>query len=375
MIDDRRFCYNKHRQEIHSEPKGERSVRWAGLAPFAQTPVCGQVAKMTFLYRGDTPIDSVFGIHGGDENDMSAGFAYALAQSEALLRLVVEDLFPGLAVDAHHSAVSIQTSRKGEGITDIEVTVTGQAYIVFEAKKGMVLPAASQLVQYVPRCQRSECPHVLIVALTAVEREVATIVLANSDSDGIQIEGRSWRWLRALLTQAAANEKSLHVRWLLQEFRSFLEGFMGHDRVYSNMVYVVSLASGKPEGWKLTWIEIVEKYNRYFYAAGGRSWPPPPNYLGFRYNGQLQAVRHVDSVEIVPDLREHFPGAEAGADWGSHYLFTLGPPIKPAYRVGTGSRVVRSARVWCMLDTLLTCKTISEALTETEARRKAAADS
>lgn len=327
---------------------------------------------MTILERGDSTVDSVFGIHGDDENDMSAGFAYVLAQSDAVLKLVVEDLIPGLTFDPADAAVCVQSSRKGEGVTDIEVTLPGQAFIVLEAKKGMVVPAESQLRQYVPRCKQSNCLQVLLVALTAIESETASVVLGVSEIDGVPVTGRSWRWLRGLLARAVASEGSHHVRWIVSEYRSYLEGFMGHDRVFSNLVYVVSLAHGKPEGWNVSWIDIVEKYDRYFYPAGGKSWPPPPNYVGFRYDGQLQAIRHVDSIEIVSDIREHFPDSEAGPDWGSHYLFTLGPPIRPEHKISTGPRVQRSARVWCMLDTLLTCDTISDALTETETRRKVA---
>jgi len=327
---------------------------------------------VTVLERGGSAVDSVFGIHGDDENDMSAGFAYVLAQSDALLRLVVEDLIPGLTFDPADAAVCVQSSRRGEGVTDVEVTLPGQAFIVLEAKKGMVLPAESQLRQYVPRCKRCDCPEVLLVALTAIERVTANVVLGVSEIDGVPVTGRSWRWLRGLLATAVASERNHHVRWFVSEYRSYLEGFMGHDRVFSNLVYVVSLARGKPEGWNVSWIDIVEKHDRYFYPAGGKSWPPPPNYVGFRYDGQLQAIRHVDGVEIVPDIRKHFPDSEAGPDWGSHYLFTLGPPIRPGHEVRIGSRVQRSARVWCMLDTLLTCDTISDALTETETRRKAA---
>lgn len=327
---------------------------------------------MTVLKRGALAVESVFAIYGDDENNMSAGFAYVLSQSDALLQLVIEDLIPGLPYNAADAIVNVQSSHKDEGITDVEIVLPGQAFIVFEAKKGMVLPAEAQLRQYTPRSKRSDCSRLLLVAMTAIDNETASVMLGASDIDGVPLTCRSWCWLRGLLVKATFTEKSHHVRWIISEYRSYLEGFMGHDRVFSNMVYVVSLAHGTPDGWNASWIDIVEKYDRYFYPVGGRSWPPPPNYIGFRYDGRLQSIRHIKYVELVPDVRKCFPGSEAGIDWGSHYLFTLGPPIKPGRVVRTGSRVQHSARVWCMLDTLLTCDTISDALTETETRRKAA---
>jgi len=44
-----------------------------------------------------------------------------------------------------------------------------------------------------------------------------------------------------------------------------------------------------------------------------------------------------------------------------HFLLHLGQAIKPPHEVRTGDKIKRSARVWCMIDLLLTSKTITEA--------------
>lgn len=71
--------------------------------------------------------------------------------------------------------------------------------------------------------------------------------------------------------------------------------------------------------------------------------------------------------DLLANPQDFFPEAPS-QNWGTHYCFKLGPKIVPPHEVKTGPRVNRSARVSCMLDTLLTCKTISDALTETEKR-------
>ena len=43
-----------------------------------------------------------------------------------------------------------------------------------------------------------------------------------------------------------------------------------------------------------------------------------------------------------------------------HFIFELGSAIVPSKIVKTGN-IYRNGRVWAMLDTLLTCDTISEA--------------
>jgi hypothetical protein len=46
----------------------------------------------------------------------------------------------------------------------------------------------------------------------------------------------------------------------------------------------------------------------------------------------------------------------------------LGAPIAPPYEMRNGPKIVRSMRVWCMIDTLLTSKTITDAIAETKKR-------
>lgn len=323
---------------------------------------------MVHLRRGKARIQSIFGIHGDDENDLSGGFAYALASSEVLLRAVLIEFVPGSEPDLKHVEVRIQTHRSGEGITDIEIEAPGLFFVVFEAKKGMEVPSEDQLRKYVPRCQDSGCK-AQIVALTSLGHRTAEYRMGEESIEGIPVRACSWAWVRRCVSEAHAQESSRQIRWVLDQYLKFLEEFMGQERLYSNMVYVVSLGLGKPDGWNTSWIDIVEKKRRYFYSAS-KNWPAPPNYLGFRYHGCLQSVHHVQDFEVVPDLRarKEFSVTDQAEDWGPHYLLTLGPPIRPPREIRTGSRVRHNNRVWCMLDSLLTSETISDALSETQRR-------
>ena len=91
------------------------------------------------------------------------------------------------------------------------------------------------------------------------------------------------------------------------------------------------------------------------------------NYVGFRYNGHLQHIHHVDKYEVIIE----FPKAIAekkGEFEGNHYLYTLGPAIRPAKSVKTGN-IYPSGRTWAALDLLLTCDTVSEARDKTKKRQ------
>jgi hypothetical protein len=327
---------------------------------------------LALLYRSGTRVQSVFGLHGTDENDLSAAFAFGISRSRVLLRAVLQDVAPEYAEQCDMASIHMQTARLSAGITDIEIRLGDKAVVVFEAKKGAEYPTRAQLAKYVAGCQADGFENIKMVALTNREP-----VPGGAPTDWARIKApvciRSWRWVRGLVRGVIRSETSLTTRTMLSELHSFLEEFMGLERTYSNLVYSVVLASGNPDGWKTSWIDIVEKHDRYFYPVNGGGWPPPPNYMGFRYRGQLQSIRHVESYEVVPDVRPHFSGADSGDAWeGPYYLLRLGPEIKPAKPVPNGPNVQRNMRLWCMLDLLLTAPTITDALAETKKRIKAA---
>lgn len=327
---------------------------------------------MTLLTRAGVPIESLFAIHGSDENDLSDGLAYLLATSCVLRHKFLSDLLRNKDVSTDADMIALQTGRRGIGITDIEVQVEDEVHVVIEAKKGADYPSESQLARYAKILGDCEAKHVLLVAVTALDDDVAHLNAPDPSTLGVPHVHRSWNWVRRLTAEAYRAENSYQLKFILSEFYHFLEGFLGLERMYSNYTYVVSLGTGYPEGWDVSWIDVVEQYQKYFYPAGGKGWPTPPNYIAFRYYGRLQSIHHVDRYTVVDDLGRHFGVRAAGEPSDSHYLLELGPAIEPPHEVRTGPRIHRSARVWCMLDTLLVSSTISDALTLTEKRVAAA---
>jgi hypothetical protein len=127
----------------------------------------------------------------------------------------------------------------------------------------------------------------------------------------------------------------------------------------SNWVYVVSLGSGTPPGWSVSWIDIIQRHSAYFHVIGN-TWPKePPNYIAFRYGGRLQSIHHIEAAEVFTDPHSHFPGIP-DRQWEPHFLYRLGPAFSPEHTVPMG-KIYPNGRVWCMLDTLFTSATIAEA--------------
>jgi hypothetical protein len=119
---------------------------------------------------------------------------------------------------------------------------------------------------------------------------------------------------------------------------------------------------------------MVNERHRYFHPVGQGGWPKvPPNYLAFRYDGRLQTIHHVEAVIPITDIQTYMPELNPGPWTTPHFLYTLGPAIRPTKRVVTG-KFFRNGRVWAMLDLLLTSESIAQARDLTKSRCNSPSD-
>lgn len=70
-------------------------------------------------------------------------------------------------------------------------------------------------------------------------------------------------------------------------------------------------------------------------------------------------IHYIESYNIVTNFRNEIPEMPA-TEWEPHFVYNLGPAIIPSKEIKTGN-IYRAGRVWCHLDALLTCDTITEA--------------
>lgn len=327
------------------------------------------------LKIGNRQINTVFDLLGSKENDMTFSLGWCLSNCEPFLKSFCEKL--GWTGSLEHVQIDLQKHDfEDGGFTDIEISVPGAWGAVIEAKRGYTLPNRDgQLQRYAQRsCLR--LPDSLICILSSYNENFVEALPAYKDPVGnCPVKAISWKSIHQMVVECKADCNHAQKR-LLDEFLSYLKGFISMQNKTSNMVYVVSLGSDQPEGWDISWIDIVQKKSLYFHPVGVNGWPAePPNYIGMRYWGKLQSIRHVRETEIVTSLHEHISEIpeRGGIYEHPHFLYHLGPEIKPAgLEVPTGASW-RSNRVWCMLDTLLTCPTIKAAQIETERREEKAA--
>ncbi len=322
---------------------------------------------MTELFLHGREAKTVFDLLGHDENDITFSVGWALAQSDSFLRGLIRHIFPGQPI-GQIGGIYLQDHAEDGGYTDIEV-VADHAHLIIEAKRGWNLPSNRQLEKYAPRL-RGKTANRAIAVIAECTPAYARSKLPKA-TKVIPVCYLSWKQVSQITHQSASSGTQAAKRLLL-ELGQYLEEVMATQRQTSNLVYVLALSADMAEWSKLSWIKFVTKKNRYFHPFRS-GWPKePPNYLGFRYEGKLQSIHHVEQCEIVTDLSDYIPEingrkwrASRGSD--SYFLYKLGPAILPDHEIQTGN-IYRNGRVWAAIDLLLTCKTISEARDRTKKR-------
>jgi len=316
------------------------------------------------------PVHTVFDLLGDKEDDITYSVGWGLAQSEEFTRSLLSEVFAD-DEQGEITAIRLQQTETGTGRTDIEIE-TERQHLVIEAKRGWALPLPSQLQQYADRLNEHEGRDRRIAVVAECAAYYPPVLALPNPISGIPVSYVPWARIAELASATAAKTRSHAEKRLLSELHRYLKGLMTMQNVTSNLVFVVALGQ-EPLDWSsLTFKDTVVERNRYYHPVGGKrgGWPKtPPNYLGFRFDGRLQQIRHVEHYEVITRPHAFIPEIIPEADWSAepHFLYTLGPVIEPPQLVRTG-KIYRNLRVWAALDLLLTCESISEARDMTQER-------
>ena len=308
-------------------------------------------------------LNSVFELLGDRENDITYSVGWAMSRCPGFLEAVLAHFLPG-APKHKVDSIRLQEVQQGAGITDIEI-VGPAIHVIVEAKRGWWLPDEVQLKRYVPRLGKPDKTQKAIAVMSECSAHYARTQLAKSIG-GFDVLYLSWQQLQKLAQSAGASHAE---KRLMEELGTYLRRVIKMQDQDSNLVYVVSMAGDQPDWSQLSWRDIVNRKGRYFHPVEGGGWPKnPPNYLGFRYDGKLQSIHHVESWKVVTNLHDEIPEIRS-EEWPPHFVYTLGPAIRPPSEVLTG-KIYPSGRVWAALDLLLTASSIAEARDQTKKRRQ-----
>jgi hypothetical protein len=307
-------------------------------------------------------VHTVFELLGHTENDLTYSLGWALANSPALL----EAVSASIGVDTGPAeSISLQEAAESGGFTDIEIRFD-HAHLIFEAKRGWILPTVDQLTKYRQRLRGA--PGEELVVISEANRDFAARRLPPK-VDGVPVLYVSWAEIITTIRAAAQTARSHSERRMLVELRRYLRGAVRMQDPFSTWTYCVAVANTTPPGWKDSFRDYVDR-GVYFHPFGISGWPKvAPAFLAFRWANAVQRIHHVDDYRVVEDLCQEFPEIPQSDDaMRPHVVYSLGPLIGPPSPLPSGT-TYRAARLWVALDLLLTASTLKQALDSTKQRR------
>jgi hypothetical protein len=332
---------------------------------------------MTQLTVHGQKVDTVFELLGNDENAMTYSLGWALAKCNGFCQglagmLGIQDGFSDAVL------IRLQDHFKEKGFTDIEIIDPGRFHIIIEAKRGFNIPFREQLEKYADRLHASadtKAEKMLLVLAESDREEQWLAQRAPTHVKQVVVQAISWRRFQKMAITCAAKTMAHSEKRLLRQLIEYLEKVTIMQNQTSNLVYVVSVSDEvffKDKG--ISFVDVIEKHQKYFHPVGNR-WPiEPPNYIGFRYYGKLQSIHHIESYRVIEDYQEAFNLSSPHPTGEKHYLYELGTAIRPPREVRTidkakgYTQIQRSARCECFIDLLLTCDSVSEAFAKTKLR-------
>jgi hypothetical protein len=322
---------------------------------------------MTALTRHGSEVSSVFSLVGQDENenDLTAALGFAFARCPSLCEAVLQRVWPA-AVTPTSDDVALALEVSGEdGRTDLEVRSSG-ALLIFEAKRGWMLPTSLQLGKYAGRVAQHPNGGAL-VTLSQASPELARASLPST-VDGVPVVHLPWRDVLTDISNARRACRGRERLWL-DELQNYLKGVIRVRSVADSMTYCVVLNNARPgDGGAHTFLEFVTDEHCYFHPYGVGGWPTePPNFMAFRWEGAVQRIHRVVRAEVVPSLLDRWPDVPANpVTVSQHAIYDLGPRLPPLDPIPSGAQY-RAARLWVLLDQLQTAATLAEALEGTRA--------
>ena len=325
---------------------------------------------MSQLTISRKPITSIFQLLGEKENDITYSIGYLLANSKSFLLKFLESLqIKPNNVDNVKIVLQQLTADAGKtNITDLEIIEDEFFHVIVEAKRGFQQLPTDQIRRYAETeaFKRKKGVQKRLAFFTDASEEYAKAMFDNSPIEELQIKIIPYRKINSVLTDSISGANNIE-KHLINQLKTYLKKIITMQKIDTNWVWVVSLGDGGIPNISLSFKEIVKQKNIYFHPIGNSFPSEPVTYIAFRYEGKLQAIHHVDSFKTFKDFSEIDSDFSAGGET-PHFLYRLGKPIIPNKEVKNGSQLVMANRVWCMLDTLLTCDTIWEAKELSEER-------
>jgi hypothetical protein len=327
----------------------------------------------TTLRAYDRPVTTPFGLLGTDENALSFALGYTFQQCPLLLQWFLRAIgISGVHQSAlQRASIHLQQHRSGEpgqGITDIEVYLRGEFHVIIEVKVGLAVPTIEQCRKYLTRFH-DEPSQKLVALIQSPDRALLEGYAKQERALSKRLVAFQWadfipECVRLMLgTSASAHEKE----WV-RSFYSFLDQEYPM-KAFSTEVWILPIST---EPLWLNGMSHWDIHREYQVWWDYREHSVRPLYLAFRFDGKLDSIYRVRSIEhgipiinLVPEMRN------IKRDWPKlpSTVWHFDQAVKLTRPLITGPGMY-NRRVRCDLDLLLFCNSVKEIEEEMRNRRQ-----
>ena len=196
---------------------------------------------MTPLTRYGIEVGSAFSLLGQNENDLTAALGFTMARCRAFSDAVLHRVWRKHP-DGEEARFALEV-RADVGRTDLEVRLpASSALLVFEAKRGWLLPTKKQLAQYVPRIH-----HYGTGALVSLSQASPALAAAQLPTEikGVPVVHLPWREVLTDIAPVRPKCRGRERVWL-DELHTYLLEVVRMRTVADSMVYCVVLNEERP---------------------------------------------------------------------------------------------------------------------------------
>lgn len=340
---------------------------------------------MAKLLINNREVSSPFGLLGTDENALTFALGFTFQQSPRLLQWFLNKIgINGIRTSMLRNVeISLQRRRSDsskKGITDVEIVLNPHFHVIIEAKVGTALPSEDQCRKYIDTLDASEGSQNKLVILVE-SPEVITIERYKRTDPALVDRVVCFNWTELIpelvrLTVRPQDQKldssnPSELGWL-QAFYRFLDQEY-RMKAFSTEVWILPISTeavcnNGDSFWKL---HLKHRLVWDHQQPGVR-----PLYLGFRVNGQVDAIYRVlkvDHVKAIDSLVPELSQVKEGWTQGPVTVWHFGDAVPLNSPVTTGSGMY-NRRIRCDLDLLLTCRTLVEVESGMKERREKSND-
>lgn len=325
------------------------------------------------IFNNNKEINSVFSLVGEKEDDITKSIIWLLKDCPILMERFLCNICKIEKYDKENIVMFFQEFEKVENensFTNIEITDNENFHIIIEAKRGWILPGEAQLTKYSLKDSfvNNNVPIKRIFSISECSQDYANKYLPfKTTKNGVSVNHITWQEFVDICKESA-RESVGKQRYIINEFLNYIGGIMRTPNNTSNQVFVVALNRNETDTKGITYVDVVEKGNKYFCPVSWfKNQVDIPNYIGFRYDGKLKYIMHIDSYIITRNFHDVIEFMDDIEMEEEAYVFSLGKRVEPLKEVRTGG-VYPSGHNWADIDLLLTCDTVKEAVDLSKSR-------